>query len=113
MSHLIWKCFLGKVFNIDYGNIDFDKFKFENSNIEFNFELDNIDSKNGVKQGGRCVGVTADDDRGCYDLFDPVWPPVWPRFTVNVIQFEVKFEVTVAFFRSNKPQNFSMFPYSI
>jgi len=32
--------------------------------------------------------VTADDDRGCYD-------PVLPRFTVDVIQFEVKFDVTV------------------
>jgi hypothetical protein len=49
--------------NIDYGNIDFDKFNFENSNIEFNFELDNIDSKmgsNGVKQGGG-VGVGVGD----------------------------------------------------
>ena len=27
--------------------------------------------------------------------FDPVLPPVWPRFTVDVIQFEVKFDVTV------------------
>ena len=41
----------GKVFNIDYGNIDFDKFKFENGNIEFNFELDNIDSKVGSNRG--------------------------------------------------------------
>jgi len=53
--------FWGKVGNIDYGNIDFDKFKFENGNIEFNFELDNIDSKtgsNGVKRG---VGVGGGD----------------------------------------------------
>jgi len=48
---------MGKVFNIDYGNIDFDKFKFENGNIEFNFELDNIDSKNGVKRGQTGWGV--------------------------------------------------------
>jgi len=38
--------------NIDYGNIDFNKFKFENGNIEFNFELDNIDSKTGSNGGG-------------------------------------------------------------
>jgi len=56
--------------NIDYRNIDFDKFKFKNGNMEFNFELDNIDSKigsNGVKRGGGGWGVTADDVRGCYD----------------------------------------------
>ncbi len=62
---------------IDYGNIDFDKFKFENGHIEFNFELENIDSKRGQtgSNGGGGGGwkVTADDDRGCYD---PVLPPV-------------------------------------
>ncbi len=91
------------MFNIDYGNVDFDKFKFENGNIEFNFELDNIDSKNGVKQGqtgweggggGWLLMMIGD----AMTPFYPILPPVWPRFTVDVIQFEVKFEVTVAFF---------------
>jgi len=53
------------VFNFDYGHFNFEKVNFENGNFEFefNFELD---------LGGG--GVTADDDRGCYD-------PVWPRFS--------------------------------
>jgi len=46
----------GKVTNFEYGNFDIEKFNFENGNFEFNFELD---------LGG--WGVTADDDRGCYD----------------------------------------------
>jgi len=69
--------------NIEYGNIDFNKFKFENGNFEFNLELDNIDSKtgsNGVKRGWGGVGGTADDDRGCYD-------PVLPRFTPCLTPF--------------------------
>jgi len=55
-------------------------------------------------------GVTADDDRGCYDH---VWPPVWPRFTVDIAVFEVKFDIAVFelkfvefnvnFFRYNLP----------
>ncbi len=61
-----------------------------------NFENGNIDSKTGSKRGPCGVGgPPADDDRGCYD---PVWPhggPVWPRFTVDVTIFEVKFDVTV------------------
>ncbi len=49
--------------NFEYGNFDIEKFNFENGNFEFkfNFELD---------LGGG--GVTADDDRGCYD---PVLAP--------------------------------------
>jgi len=50
--------------------------------------------------------VTADDDRGCYD-------PVWPRFTVDVKKVDVKFDVQASKFRSYKPLNFLMFPYSI
>jgi len=55
-------------------NIDFDKFNFENCNIEFNIDFFNIDSKTGSNRGSNRVprgmgggGVTADDDRGCYD----------------------------------------------
>jgi len=75
-------------------NIDFDKLKFENGNIEFNINFFNIDSKTGSNRGSNGVlrgvgewGVTADDDRGCYD-------PVWPRFTVDVKKVDVKFDVT-------------------
>jgi len=48
--------FEGKVTNFEYGNFDIKKFNFENGNFEFefNFELD-------------LGGMTADDDRGCYD----------------------------------------------
>jgi len=48
--------------NFDYGNFDFEKVNFENGKFEFefNFELD----MGGLGWGG---GVTADDDRGCYD----------------------------------------------
>ncbi len=77
---------MGKVSNIEYGNIDYKKVIIENGNIEFNFENGNIDSQTGSPVGGG--GVTADDDRGCYD-------PVWPRFTDDVTVFEVKFDVTV------------------
>jgi len=84
-----------KGINIDYGNIDFDKFKFKNGNIEFNFKLDNIDSKNGVKRGRGWLLMMIGD---AMTPFYPVLPPVWPRLTVDVIQFEVKFKVTVAFF---------------
>jgi len=44
--------------------------KKSDGNIKFIIDLFNIDSKNGVKRGPRGVGgggVTADDDRGCYD----------------------------------------------
>jgi len=61
---------LGKVTNIEYGNIDYEKVNIESGNIKFNFENGNIDSKNGVKRGPRGVGdggPPADDDRGCYD----------------------------------------------
>jgi len=37
-------------------------------------------------------GVTADDDRGCYD---PVLPRFTPRFTVDIAVFEVKFDIAV------------------
>jgi len=46
-------------------------------------------------------------------LFDPTGGPVWPRFTVDVAVFEVKLDVTVAFFRCYTPPHFSMFPYLI
>jgi len=59
---------MGKVTNIEYGNIDYKKVNIKSGNIEFNFENGNIDSKNGVKRGPRGVGgPPADDDRGCYD----------------------------------------------
>jgi len=69
--------------------------------------------------------------------FDPIWPPVWPRFTVDVKEVGVKFDVTVSilpfsmlfstlpslFFdvtslqifdlKSLSNLQFSMFPYSI
>jgi len=44
----------GKVTNIEYGNIDYEKVIIESGNIEFNFKNGNIDSKtgsNGVKTG--------------------------------------------------------------
>jgi len=60
------------VFNFDYGSFDFEK-----GNLEL-----------GVGLGW---GVTADDDRGCYD-------PVWPRFDPVLVFFvEVKC-VKVKFF---------------
>jgi len=49
------------VTNFEYGNFDIEKFKFENGN----FELENSEIGYGPPWGG--VGVTADDDRGCYD----------------------------------------------
>jgi len=50
--------------------------------------------------GGWGEGVTADDDRGCYD---PVWPPIWPRFSL----------VFRSYLTSNSNLQFSMFPYLI
>jgi hypothetical protein len=59
-----------KVGNFDYGNMYFEKFIIENGNIEFsNSEIGYRPPWGGVGGGG----VTADDDRGCYD---PVGPPV-------------------------------------
>jgi len=44
-------------------------------------------------------GVTADDDRGCYDpVGPPIWPPVWPRVR--------------CYLTSNSMLPVSMFPYS-
>ncbi len=70
--------------NIEYGNIENGNFdsnlkskimwllisKKSDGNIEFNIDFFNIDSKtgsNGVPCGVGGWGVTADDDRGCYD----------------------------------------------
>jgi len=52
---------MGKVANFEDGNFDIEKFNFKNCNFEFkfNFELN--------LGGGGWGGVTADDDRGCYD----------------------------------------------
>jgi hypothetical protein len=61
---------VGKVTNIEYGNIDYENVNIESGNIKFIFENGNIYSKNGVKTGPRGVGgggPPADDDRGCYD----------------------------------------------
>jgi len=46
--------------NIDYGNIDFEKVIIKNGNIKF---------RNWIwpPMGWGGGGVTADDDRGCYD----------------------------------------------
>jgi len=89
--------FSGKVFNFEYGNFDIEKVNFENGNFEL-----------GVG------GVTADDDRGCYD---PVWPrfdPVLPRFGFDVKCVEVKFfEITYLyhFDLSSKDKEKTMFAY--
>jgi len=41
-------------------------------------------------------GVTADDDRGCYDPVDPVWPPrLTPSSMLFNIEFNIEFDVTV------------------
>jgi len=58
----------GKVTNFDYCNFEIEKFNFENGNFEFeNSEIGYGPPWGGVGGGG----VTADDDRGCYD---PVYP---------------------------------------
>ncbi len=54
----------------------------ENGNIEFNFENGNIDIKTGSNGGSK-------------GMLWPRFDPVWPRFTVDVTVFEVKFDVTV------------------
>jgi len=48
------------VTNFNYGNFEIEKFKFENGNFEF----ENSEIGYGPPWGG---GVTADDDRGCYE----------------------------------------------
>jgi len=53
--------------NIDYGNIDFKKFNFENGNIEFRNSKIRYGRPWGGVGGWVGWGVTADDDRGCYD----------------------------------------------
>ncbi len=62
----------GKVFNIEYGNIDFEKVIIESMLSKFeNWKR----TRNGPPMGwggGWGGGVTADDDRGCYDPVDPV-----------------------------------------
>jgi hypothetical protein len=46
--------------------------------------------------GGWGGGVTADDDRGCYDPVDLVWPPhLTPRLTLSSMLFNIEFDVTV------------------
>jgi len=46
--------------------------------------------------GGWGWGVTADDDRGCYDPIDPVWPPhLTHRLTLSSMLFNIEFDVTV------------------
>ncbi len=55
--------------NFDYGNFDIEKFNFKNGKFEFNFDKKTAKRGCGVVGWG-CVwgvGVTADDDRGCYD----------------------------------------------
>jgi len=42
--------------------------------------------------GGWGGGVTADDDRGCYD---PVDPPFDPHLTLSLMLFNIEFDVTV------------------
>jgi hypothetical protein len=51
------------VTNFEYGNFDIEKFKFENGNFKF----ENSEIGYGPPRVGWGVGVTADDDRGCYD----------------------------------------------
>jgi len=65
------------VTNFEYGNFDIKKCNLENGNFEFkfNFELDM--APHGVGWG--CVGVTADDVRGCYD---PVYPVLGDAMTL-------------------------------
>jgi len=43
--------------------------------------------------------------------FDPTGGPVLSRFTVDVTVFEVKFDVTVVFFRCYTPPHFSMITF--
>jgi len=52
----------GKVINFKYGNFDMEKFKFENLILNSNLISNWIWPPMGW--GG---GMTADDDRGCYD----------------------------------------------
>ncbi len=88
---------LGKAINIEYGNI-----KKKKGNIES--MLSKIENGNGPPMGWG--GVTADDDRGCYDPVDPVWPPIWPiEFDVTVFDVPV-FDVNCLYPLFKKLQNF-------
>jgi len=117
------------VVNIEFSKIFQVPIKRGNTGISKNFvaryientatAISNLTSKTAistVKRGqtgppwGGGWGVTADDDRGCYD---PVLPRFTPRFTVDVKKVSVKFDVTVFevkfvevdvnFFRYNLP----------
>ncbi len=59
--------------------------------------------------GGWGGGVTADDDRGCYDPVDPVCPPFDPEFDVTVFDVPV-FDVT-HLYRKFLRQFSYLFPY--
>jgi len=126
------------------------KFEFENGNIEYNFEkviIETVTSnltptfltstvkrgQTGSPVGGWLLMMIGD----AMPPFDPILPPVWPRFTVDVKKVGVKFDVTVSilpflminstlpslFFDVTSPQifdvklvlmlQFSMFPYSM
>ncbi len=73
MNKIFYYEVLGKVTNIEYGNIDFEKVIIESMLTKFeNWKR----THHGVGWGGVGWGwgggVTADDDRGCYDPVDPV-----------------------------------------
>ncbi len=68
---------MGKAFNIEYGNIEKKKVTsnrcYPNSKIGNGPKTDPKRTRNGPPMGWGGGGLTADDDRGCYD---PVDPPV-------------------------------------
>ena len=76
--------------------------------FEFNFENGNFEliwpplGWGGVGVGGWLVMIIGD----AMTPFYPPFYPVLPRFSFEIAIFKVKFEVTVPFFRSNKPLNF-------
>ena len=108
---------MGKVTNIEYGNIDYEKVIIESGNIEFNFENGNIDSKTGSNGGSNRVvrgwgggGPPADDDRGCYD---PVLTPFDPVLLSMLSFSKLNSVLPSLWFRFNQPPHFSMLPYSM
>ena len=62
---------MGKAINIEYGNIEKKKVTSNRCYPNSKIETDPKRTPHGVGWGWGGGGVTADDDRGCYDPIDP------------------------------------------